>query len=210
MTSKTTLRQTHNRRTDAAIRAAAFAIAAEKGYDATTFDDVAALAGVSRRTVFNHVSCKADLFLEDSLVPTAEAVASFTAGGGSLLADLTKLVAAGVRATEGEGVQAQLHRARVRQVVVLMRQSSELKQALQLKMCAFTEGLHQAAAQRLNLPSTDPRVRAVAHLGTALQRAAIDRWIEADDDALLLSAAVVDAAAALAQVLGLPEPKPAS
>ncbi|WP_194948735.1 TetR/AcrR family transcriptional regulator [Actinomyces trachealis] len=206
MSLKTPLREARTRRTCAAIRAAAFALAQDKGYDATTFDDVAALAGVSRRTVFNHVSCKADLFLEFPLTPDDEAVATFTTGTGPLLADLTRLVSDGVRTTEADGELASLRRARVRQLLTLMRQSPELKQALHLKMRAFTELLHEAVARRLDLPRTDPQVRAVAHLGTALQRAAIDRWIETDDDTLLLSTTVSDAGAALAQVLGLPEP----
>ena len=61
--TRTDLRAAHTRRTRAAIRAAALALTRERGYTAMTIDDVAALAGVSRRTVFNHFSSKAELLV---------------------------------------------------------------------------------------------------------------------------------------------------
>ena len=59
----TDLRATQAQRTRAAIRAAALTLTRERGYSAMTVDDVATLAGVSRRTVFNHFSSKADLLV---------------------------------------------------------------------------------------------------------------------------------------------------
>ena len=69
----TDLRATQAQRTRAAIRAAALTLTRERGYAAMTVDDVAALAGVSRRTVFNHFSSKADLLVV-GLEPPAPSV----------------------------------------------------------------------------------------------------------------------------------------
>lgn len=43
---------------------AAVALITERGYDATTVDDIAARAGTSRRTSFNHFLTKSDITLE--------------------------------------------------------------------------------------------------------------------------------------------------
>ena len=66
------------RRTRAAIRAAALTLTRERGYAAVTVDDVAALAGVSRRTVFNHFDSKADLLVVGPEPPEPEAVEAST------------------------------------------------------------------------------------------------------------------------------------
>ena len=52
MVTRSNRRAMNARRTRAAIRAAALTLTRERGYAAVTVDDVAALAGVSRRTVF--------------------------------------------------------------------------------------------------------------------------------------------------------------
>ncbi|PZU35672.1 MAG: TetR family transcriptional regulator, partial [Actinomyces sp.] len=100
--TRTDLRAAHARRTRAAIRAAALTLTRERGYAAMTVDDVAALAGVSRRTVFNHFSSKADLLLIGPDAPEPEAVEAFVAGAGSLLEDLGALLASGVQSLEPE------------------------------------------------------------------------------------------------------------
>ena len=88
------LRTAHARRTRAAIRAAALCLTRERGYVAMTVDDVAALAGVSRRTVFNHFSSKADLIVVGLDPPDPDDVEAFVSGTGALLEDLGSLLAA--------------------------------------------------------------------------------------------------------------------
>ena len=94
----TDLRATHAQRTRAAIRAAALTLTRERGYSAMTVDDVATLAGVSRRTVFNHFSSKADLLVVGLEPPEPEVVEAFINGSGSLLEDLGVLLASGAEA----------------------------------------------------------------------------------------------------------------
>ena len=98
----TDLRATHAQRTRAAIRAAALTLTRERGYSAMTVDDVATLAGVSRRTVFNHFSSKADLLVVGLEPPEPEAIEAFINGSGSLLEDLGVLLASGAEAVESE------------------------------------------------------------------------------------------------------------
>lgn len=52
------LREAKRRATAHALAQAAFDLAVERGVDAFTIDDVAAMAGYSRRTFANHYSCK--------------------------------------------------------------------------------------------------------------------------------------------------------
>ena len=98
----TDLRATQAQRTRAAIRAAALTLTRERGYAAMTVDDVAALAGVSRRTVFNHFSSKADLLVVGLEPPAPSVVEAFVNGSGSLLEDLGVLLASGAESVESE------------------------------------------------------------------------------------------------------------
>ncbi len=54
-------RPTKRQRTDVAILHAAKVLLEEKGLDAVTFDDIAAAAGISRTTVFNHFASLSEL-----------------------------------------------------------------------------------------------------------------------------------------------------
>ncbi len=67
-----------------AILEAATALFLEQGYVATTMDDIAARAGVSKRTVYNHVPDKDALFREVVLTATALAD-TFVAEAADLL-----------------------------------------------------------------------------------------------------------------------------
>ena len=58
------LTERRHRRTRAAIADAAVALFVEQGYADTTMDDVAAAAGVSRRTAYRHFPSKDDLVFE--------------------------------------------------------------------------------------------------------------------------------------------------
>ena len=147
----TDLRATQARRTRAAIRAAALALTRERGYAAMTVDDVAALAGVSRRTVFNHFSSKTDLLVVGLEPPEPEAIETFVNGTGSLLEDLGALLASGAEAVESE-------------------------RGWLLSFPEIAVSLADAAGRRLGTEPYDPRTRAVVALAMAIQRSAVDLW----------------------------------
>ena len=177
--TRTDLRAAHTRRTRAAIRAAALALTRERGYTAMTIDDVAALAGVSRRTVFNHFSSKVELLVVGPETPEAEAIEAFVAGSGPLLEDLGTLLISGAQALEPE-------RAWLMAFPQIVRDNPEVERAVHERFQAVERVLEDAASRRLGLPSSAPQVRAVLALSSAVQKAAIRMWAAscgADDGA---------------------------
>ena len=177
--TRTDLRAAHTRRTRAAIRAAALALTRERGYAAMTIDDVATLAGVSRRTVFNHFSSKAELLVIGSETPEPEAIEAFVAGSGPLLEDLGTLLISGAQALEPE-------RAWLMAFPQIVRDNPEVERAVHERFQAVERVLEDAASRRLGLPSSAPQVRAVLALSSAVQKAAIRMWAascDADDGA---------------------------
>ena len=165
----TDLRATQARRTRAAIRAAALALTRERGYAAMTVDDVAALAGVSRRTVFNHFSSKTDLLVVGLEPPEPEAIETFVNGTGSLLEDLGALLASGAEAVESE-------RGWLLSFPEIVRDNPEIERAIHERLRAIAVSLADAAGRRLGTEPDDPRARAVVALAMAIQRSAVDLW----------------------------------
>ena len=165
----TDLRATQAQRTRAAIRAAALTLTRERGYAAMTVDDVAALAGVSRRTVFNHFASKADLLVVGLEPPAPEVVEAFVDGSGSLLEDLGTLLASGAETVESE-------RGWLLSFPEIVRDNPEVERAVHERLRIVAQSLAEAAARRLGGEPDDPRPRAVVALAMAIQRSSLDLW----------------------------------
>ena len=165
----TDLRATHAQRTRAAIRAAALTLTRERGYSAMTVDDVATLAGVSRRTVFNHFSSKADLLVVGLEPPEPEVVEAFINGSGSLLEDLGTLLAFGAEAVESE-------RGWLLSFPEIVRDNPEIERTIHERLRTIAVSLTDAASRRLGTEPDDSRARAVVALAMAIQRSAMDLW----------------------------------
>ena len=165
----TDLRATQAQRTRAAIRAAALTLTRERGCSAMTVDDVATLAGVSRRTVFNHFSSKADLLVVGLEPPEPEVVEAFINGSGSLLEDLGVLLASGAEAVESE-------RGWLLSFPEIVRDNPEVERTIHERLRAIAVSLTDAASRRLGTEPDDPRARAVVALAMAIQRSAMDLW----------------------------------
>ena len=165
----TDLRATQAQRTRAAIRAAALTLTRERGYSAMTVDDVAVLAGVSRRTVFNHFSSKADLLVVGLEPPDPEVVEAFINGSGSLLEDLGVLLASGAEAVASE-------RGWLLSFPEIVRDNPEIERTIHERLRAIAVSLTDAASRRLGTEPDDPRARAVVALAMAIQRSAMDLW----------------------------------
>ena len=165
----TDLRATQAQRTRAAIRAAALTLTRERGYAAMTVDDVAALAGVSRRTVFNHFASKADLLVVGLEPPAPEVVEAFVNGSGSLLEDLGTLLVSGAETVESE-------RGWLLSFPEIVRDNPEVERAVHERLRIVAQSLAEAAARRLGGEPDDPRPRAVVALAMAIQRSSLDLW----------------------------------
>ena len=165
----TDLRATQAQRTRAAIRAAALTLTRERGYVAMTVDDVAALAGVSRRTVFNHFASKADLLVVGLEPPAPEVVEAFVDGSGSLLGDLGALLASGAETVESE-------RGWLLSFPEIVRDNPEVERAVHERLRIVAQSLAEAAGRRLGAEPDDPRTRAVVALAMAIQRSSLDLW----------------------------------
>ncbi len=74
-------------------RAAALDLAVERGWDQVTVDDVAARAGISRRTFFNYFSTKDEALFHDAMAWRPGALEAFTASSAPLLDALEELFA---------------------------------------------------------------------------------------------------------------------
>ena len=154
------LRSVHTRRTRAAIRAAALTLTRDRGYAAMTIDDVAALAGVSRRPVFNHFSSKADLLVVGMEPPEPASIEAFVSGDGTLLEDLGDLLVAGAESVESE-------RGWLLSFPEVVRDNPEVGRAIHERLRAIAASLAEAAGRRLGTTSDDPRSRAVVALAMA-------------------------------------------
>ena len=165
----TDLRATQAQRTRAAIRAAALTLTRERGYAAMTVDDVAALAGVSRRTVFNHFASKADLLVVGLEPPVPAVVEAFVNGSGSLLEDLGTLLASGAESVESE-------RGWLLSFPEIVRDNPEVERAVHERLRIVAQSLAEAAGRRLGAEPDDPRTRAVVALAMAIQRSSLDLW----------------------------------
>ncbi|WP_182525154.1 TetR/AcrR family transcriptional regulator [Nocardioides dongkuii] len=96
MTESATGREGKRQRTERRIARCAQLLTEKNGLDGFTMDELAEVADVSRRTLFNYYPTKLDAVLGPMPSLTAEARATFVAGGptGDLLEDLS--VIAGV------------------------------------------------------------------------------------------------------------------
>lgn len=88
-------------RTTYAITRAARELAAAKGYDEFTLDELAERAGVSRRTLFNHFDGKLEATLGGGPQLTQDDIDTFLAGGptGEFVDDVAALALGVLRAT---------------------------------------------------------------------------------------------------------------
>jgi AcrR family transcriptional regulator len=91
----TSLRERKKARTRADLQRHALRLFAERGYDATTADDIAAAAEVSRSTFFRYFATKEDVVLFDDVDPLFEAAFAAVPAGTPMLA----AVAEAIRAT---------------------------------------------------------------------------------------------------------------
>ena len=162
-------------RTRTAIRAAALRLARERGYEATTVDDVAAQAGVSRRTVFNYFPTKPDLFVRGPHAPCPEQIDAFVSSRGDLLEDLVRLISDADSHMHDDAEEFRTLRR-------ILRDNPALLPELDSRVRVFHSAVRAAIARRLDADLADPRVVGASALASAMVRSAVDLWSGCEED----------------------------
>lgn len=161
--------------THARIHQAALALFARQGFEATTLDDIARGAGVSRRTLFHYFGSKEDIVL-------------------STKAGLAELIAAAIlRRPADEPLLAMAEHAltdmaqdfqgpEARALARLIHDTPALRAGDHAKYEAIEQRMAAAMAARKGLSADDLQARVVATAAVGVLRMATEAWLAADDD----------------------------
>lgn len=152
---------------------------AERGFDETTVDDIAAAAGISRRTFFRYFPSKNEL----PWGQFDELLERLAAHLESLPDDLTLMDAVRVAVVEFNRVPADdlaLHRQRM----MLLLGVPTLVAYSTLKYKAWRDVIAAFAARRLGCAPTELAPRAIGHAALGVALAAYEEWLQRDDSEL--------------------------
>lgn len=161
--------------THARIHQAALALFARQGFQATTLDDIARGAGVSRRTLFHYFGSKEDIVLSTKagLAELIEAAILRRPADEPLLAmaehALTDM------AQDFQGPEA-------RALARLIHDTPALRAGDHAKYEAIEQRMAAAMAARKGLSADDLQARVVATAAVGVLRMATETWLAADDD----------------------------
>ncbi len=151
---------------------------AEKGYDDTTVEDVAAAAGISRRTLFNYFRNKEDLAL-GGLTEQGELIAARLAERPD-----DESIWASLRSSFGVLQEIDATFERRLEIVSLLFGNDSLRAGHAEKQARWQELLAPLIAPRL--PESDHRMleaRAIAATAITCLQAATEEWVRRRGDA---------------------------
>ncbi|MEJ0028670.1 MAG: TetR family transcriptional regulator [Rhizomicrobium sp.] len=181
--------------TRARIIESALKLFVKRGFDGTTLDDIAAAAGISRRTFFHYFESKEDLAFAwlDSTSDDIVAAATRERADQPLLAIAANAIAA-CATPYGRDEAFALAR--------LVNETPALKDRSQMKYGRLEEALAAALAARKGLKKDDLKARLAAMTAVGALRVASQRWYESGgkEDMAAFSRRIAKAlAAALAE-----------
>ncbi len=165
----TGLRERKKLRTREQITEAAIALFADRGFEGTTVDDIAAAADVSRRTFFRYFARKEDVILhwkQETARELHDALAARPPGESPL------------EAVEGAlTTVATSYGARRELTLGLLRLFERPLELPHSEDTAWDEVLAMGLAQRMGVDSArDPRPRLIATVGFAVLLATVQSW----------------------------------
>ena len=165
----TGLRERKKLRTREQITEAAIALFADRGFDGTTVDDIAAAADVSRRTFFRYFARKEDVILawkQETAQELRDALAARPPGEPPLNAVEGALTTVAI----SYGARRELTLGLLR----LFERPLELPHS---EHTAWDEVLATGLAQRMGVDAgRDPRPRLIATVGFAVLLATVQSW----------------------------------
>ena len=162
--------------THAEIEQVAFRLFAERGFVATTLDDIAQEVGVGRRTIFRYYSSKNDIpwgQFDRTLEGFREIFASMPEGG-SLYQDISCAVIAFNRCPENASPP---HAERLR----LILETPALQAHSALRYGEWRRVISEYAASRLAVDPEDLVPRMWGHVALALALTAYEVWLDEPD-----------------------------
>jgi AcrR family transcriptional regulator len=180
MPAQSSLRERTRRAVRAEITLAAMRLFQEQGFDATTVDQIAAAAGISRRSFFHYFATKEDLVLGDTQAlgeTVREALEARPAEEPAWTAIREALL---VLQTSKDIPADPLVLAR------LYRDATSLRARHLEKHLRWQTLLAPDVQRRLGLPATDepdPRARALIAAALACLDIAVEAWCESDGEA---------------------------
>ena len=188
MSTTATSRQGRPPATDhGAIERAAFALFAERGFEATTIDDIAAAAGIGRRTLFRYYPSKNDIpwgQFDQSLVRLRDHLAAAPPGIPVHRAVHDAVLAFNRLAPEA----VPQHRQRMR----LLLTTPALQAHSVLRYAQWRATIAGYVAARLGLAETDLLPRTIGQVTLAISLSAYEHWLDEQTEPLerLLDAAL--------------------
>jgi len=160
--------------TRARVHAAAMGLFARAGFEATTLDDIAAAAGVSRRSLFHYFASKEDIVLSTKagLGELIEAAVARRPADEPLLTMAENALTDMASDFQGPGPRAMAR---------LIYDTPALRAGDHAKYEALESRLAHALAERKGLAADDLPARVVATPAIGVLRMATETWLAADD-----------------------------
>jgi len=171
------LRERKKQRTRDALTDAAYALFEEKGFEATTVDEIAAAVEVSPRTFFRYFTSKEDVALAPLNAQLAAMLAALAArpAGESVITALRAAAVGVLRACEdgSAGFDAERHQA----MQALLAGSPALRAARPEHSATVLDEVAALVGARMGVePAADPRPHLVAAVALGAVGTAADAW----------------------------------
>ncbi|WP_432543308.1 TetR/AcrR family transcriptional regulator [Kineococcus sp. SYSU DK002] len=171
------LRERRRAETTQQIADAAVDLALENGWNAVTVDEIAARAGISRRTFFNYFATKDEALFHNTMAWRPELLQEFH--------DSPLPLADALEALFERQVESETHdRDRALQLMGLVETSPELLPGLLVRMAAVEDALARAIAAR---GADEFTARTVAAVAGAVLRVSGSTWLSGLQPDLLTS-----------------------
>jgi len=179
----------------AAIELAAFRLFEQRGFEATTMDDIAAEVGVGRRTLFRYYPSKNDILwgqFDDGLREFAATLAAFP----ERVSIAEAIREAVVAFNDLDDAAIPQHRQRMR----LLLCTPALLAHSELRYGAWRDVVARFAARRLGLAPDDLLPVLIGRVALAVALSAYEQWLR--DDGRALGDLIREASAGLTAVAG--------
>jgi AcrR family transcriptional regulator len=158
----------------ARIQEAAMHLFLERGFDATTMDEIAEAAGVSRRSLFHYFDSKEEIvFSAKADFPNLIALAIASRPADEPLLDMVENALM--------GMASRYRTTQTRDLSRLIRDTPALHAGDQAKYEQVERGLAKALANRKSLPENDLACRVTAASAIGILKISIEAWLTVED-----------------------------